>query len=84
MDTPVEPFLVWVVDRNSGMWISGRTAFYVIGSSKVFGPMGYEAFPFTSLKEAEEFALQNGGNASIYGEVTIDKVVPRWKYFDKR
>lgn len=84
VDTPVEPFLVWVVDRNSGMWISGRTAFYVIGSSKVFGPMGYEAFPFTSLKEAEEFASQNGGNTSIYSEVAIDKVVPRWKYFDRQ
>jgi copper chaperone NosL len=61
VDKTIDPLLIWVVDRNSGMWISGRTAFYVIGSKKVFGPMGYEALPFNSLKEAEEFTLQMGG-----------------------
>jgi nitrous oxide reductase accessory protein NosL len=81
MDTAINPFLIWVVDRNSGMWISGRTAFYVIGSKKVFGPMGYEALPFNSLKEAEDFAAENGGAAVTFGDVTIYKVVPQWKYF---
>ncbi|MGD1975841.1 MAG: nitrous oxide reductase accessory protein NosL [Desulfobacterales bacterium] len=80
MDTAINPFLIWVVDRNSGMWISGRTAFYVIGSKKVFGPMGYEALPFNSLKEAEDFAADNGGAAVTFGDVTIYKVVPKWKY----
>jgi nitrous oxide reductase accessory protein NosL len=80
MDTAINPFLIWVVDRNSGMWISGRTAFYVIGSKKVFGPMGYEALPFNSLKEAEDFAAENGGAAVTFGDVTIYKVVPKWKY----
>ena len=84
VDTAINPFLIWVVDRNSGMWISGRTAFYVIGSKKVFGPMGYEALPFNSLKEAEDFAVENGGAAVTFGDVTIQKVVPRWKYFPKR
>lgn len=82
-DAPIEPFLIWVVDRLSGLWISGRTAFYAIGSPKVFGPMGYEAFPFTSLKEAEAFAAENGGNALIFSDVTIDKVVPEWNYDHK-
>jgi nitrous oxide reductase accessory protein NosL len=81
VDTAINPFLIWVVDRNSGMWISGRTAFYVIGSKKVFGPMGYEALPFNSLKEAEDFAAENGGAAVAFGDVTIYKVVPKWKYF---
>ena len=76
----VTPLLIWVVDRNTGMWISGRTAFYVIGSSKVFGPMGHEAFPFNSLQEADAFAAENGGTTAIFREVTIDKVVPLWKY----
>jgi len=76
----INPLLIWVVDRNSGMWISGRTAFYVIGSKKIYGPMGYEAFPFNSLKEAEEFTSTNGEGASIFSEVTIQKVVPNWKY----
>lgn len=80
VDTPVDPLLIWVVDRNSGMWISARGAFYVIGSTKVFGPMGYEALPFNSLKEAEDFTLTNGGETSIFSEVTIQKVVPNWKY----
>lgn len=80
VEQPVEPFLIWVVDRNSGMWISGRTAFYVIGSSKVFGPMGYEALPFNSMDEASEFATENGGTAVNYGGVTIEKIVPGWQY----
>ncbi len=80
VDPPVEPFLIWVVDRNSGIWTSGRAAFYVIGSSKVFGPMGYEALPFYSIKEATEFAAENGGMVANYGEVTIEKIVPGWQY----
>jgi copper chaperone NosL len=80
IDPPGDPFLIWVVDRNSGMWTSGRTAFYVIGSSKVFGPMGYEAFPFNSIAEASEFASENGGTAVNYGDVTIEKIVPGWVY----
>ncbi|WP_287127084.1 nitrous oxide reductase accessory protein NosL [Desulfobacter sp.] len=80
VDTPVEPFLIWVVDRNSGMWTSGRTAFYVIGSSKVFGPMGYEAFPFNSIAESSAFAAENGGTAVGYGEVSVEKIVPGWRY----
>jgi nitrous oxide reductase accessory protein NosL len=84
VDKNIDPQLIWVVDRNSGMWISGRTAFFVIGSRKVFGPMGHEAFPFNSLKEAEEFAITNWGDASIFSEVTIQKVDPNWKYSDKK
>ena len=80
VETPVEPFLIWVVDRNSGIWTSGRAAFYVIGSSKVFGPMGYEAFPFNSMGEATQFAAENGGMVAGYGEVTIEKIVPGWRY----
>ena len=80
VETPVEPFLIWVVDRNSGIWTSGRTAFYVIGSSKIFGPMGYEAFPFNSMGEATQFAAENGGMVAGYGEVTIEKIVPGWRY----
>lgn len=78
--SPVTPFLVWVVDRTSGMWISGRTAFYVIGSTKVFGPMGYEAFPFALLEDADAYSVENGGKVANYGAVTIDKVVPQWRY----
>jgi nitrous oxide reductase accessory protein NosL len=80
VDTSVVPQLIWVVDRNTGMWISGRAAFYVIGSKKVFGPMGFEALPFNSLKEAEEFSAANGGRPSVFGDITIQDVVPNWSY----
>ena len=79
VQSPVTPFLVWVVDRISGMWISGRTAFYVIGSANVFGPMGHEAFPFAMNRDAERFAAENGGTVAIYPEVRIDRIVPQWQ-----
>jgi nitrous oxide reductase accessory protein NosL len=77
---PIDPLLVWVVDRETGMWISGRTAFYVVGSTKVLGPMGYEALPFNSLAAAEAFASSNGGKAMNFKDVSIYTVVPQWKY----
>lgn len=80
VDKSVDPMLIWVVDRNSGMWISGKAAFFVVGSTKVFGPMGYEALPFNSLKEAEEFTVLNGGKMMVFDQVAIEKIVPDWKY----
>lgn len=80
IDSPIDPLLIWVVDRNTGMWISGRTAFYVIGSKKVFGPMGYEALPFNSIKEAKEFTVENGGITTIFSDISIQNMVPNWKY----
>ena len=64
----------------SGIWISGRAAFFVIGSTKVFGPMGFEAFPFSTLMDAQDFAARNGGRAVGFEAVGIDKIVPHWKY----
>ena len=84
IDPPIDPLLIWVVDHNTGMWISGRTAFYVIGSKKVFGPMGYEALPFNTIKAAKEFTAANGGMTSIFDDVTIHNVVPNWKYSDQQ
>jgi nitrous oxide reductase accessory protein NosL len=72
--------VIWVVDRTTGMWISARAAFYVIGSAKVFGPMGYEALAFGRVEDARAFADRNGGRVAGFVDVTIEKVVPRWKY----
>jgi nitrous oxide reductase accessory protein NosL len=80
VQTAVRPHVIWVVDRSSGMWISGRGAFFVIGSTKVFGPMGFEAFPFSTLTDAQDFAARNGGRAVGFEDVSIDKIVPHWKY----
>jgi copper chaperone NosL len=78
--SPVSPFLIWVVDRGTGMWISGRTAFYVLGSTRVFGPMGYEALPFNSMKAAGDFVVDNGGRVAGFADVSIEKIVPNWRY----
>ena len=79
-DNPLEPLLVWVVDRDSGMWISGKAAFYVLGSTQVLGPMGYEALPFALRKKATDFAAQSGGSVAFFDEVSIWKIVPNWQY----
>lgn len=83
VDRPAAPLFTWVIDRNSGMWISGLAAFYVVGSSTAFGPMGFEAFPFNSLEEARGFAAENGGRTAGFADVTIEKIVPGWRYPEK-
>ncbi len=67
------PFLMWVIDRETGAWISARTAYYVIGSSQK-GPMGKEAFTFDKIAAAKAFVQNNGGKAVIFQGVTIDKI----------
>jgi nitrous oxide reductase accessory protein NosL len=64
------------------VWINGRTALYVIGSFKVFSPMGCEIFPFNSFKEAEDFA-ENGGNTVNFDDVTIYKLKISFLIVDK-
>jgi copper chaperone NosL len=70
----VEPFLFWVKDYQKGAWISGRSAYYVVGSSAQ-GPMGKEAIVFDKLADAKQFASQHGGKAVIFTGVTVDKIM---------
>lgn len=70
---PVEPFLLWVVDYETQAWISARTAYYVVGSSKQ-GPMGGEALVFDHRARAETFARQHGGRVMLFGAVTPEKI----------
>ena len=70
----VQPFLIWVVDYNSGAWIGGRAAYYVVGSGKK-GPMGKEAFVFDKMVDAKKFAEMHGGKAIIFGGVSIGKIM---------
>ena len=72
--TSVTPFLIWVVDYPTENWIGGKTAYYVVGS-KLQGPMGPEAFAFNNLKDAKDFATQQGGQVLKFDEVTIDKIM---------
>lgn len=62
---------LWVVDYNSGNWIYGRNAYYVV-NTPVLGPMGKEAFPFVNLSDAKKFAGQNAGKILRFEEVVVD------------
>jgi nitrous oxide reductase accessory protein NosL len=70
----VQPFLIWVVDFNSGAWIGGKAAYYVVGSGKK-GPMGKEAFVFDKMADAKNFVKTNGGKAIIFSGVTFAKIM---------
>ena len=69
----VQPFLIWVVDFQSGAWISGRTGYYVVGSDQR-GPMGKEAIAFDKMAAAKKFAATHGGKVIIFTGVTFDKI----------
>lgn len=71
----VKPFQIWVVDYPTENWISGKTAYYVVGSGKQ-GPMGWEAFAFDKKKAAEIFTGKEGGNVLVFSDVSIDTVKP--------
>ncbi len=69
----VSPFLLWVIDFENGAWISGRTAYYVVGSNQS-GPMGKEAFAFDKNEDAKKFTAQYSGKTVIFQGVTVDKI----------
>lgn len=71
----VAPALIWVVDHTDGSWISGRTAYYVVGSNQ-WGPMGYEAFTFERLADAQKFLQRNGGTVLLFKDMSIRKIKP--------
>ena len=72
-----KPQLIWVMDWHSGRWISGRSAYYIVGAKDVYGPMGFEAFPFDKKSDAESFASKNGGRILLFKEVTLNKILNR-------
>jgi len=71
------PQLIWVIEFNSGRWISGRSAYYIVGAQDVYGPMGFEAVPFDKKSDAESFAGQHGGKILLFGDLTIEKIFNR-------
>ena len=60
---------VWVKDFNSGKWIDGTKAYFVVGS-KMMGPMGKELIPFADHAAAMKFHQEQGGNMMMYAEIT--------------
>lgn len=75
VDRDVAPFRIWVIDFPSGVWISAKTAYYVVGSGTQ-GPMGYEAIAFDKKKAAGDFAGKEGGKVLTFPQVTIDAIKP--------
>jgi len=73
----LSPQLIWVVDFNSGRWISGRSAYYIVGAKDIYGPMGFEALPFDKKSDADALAGQRGGKILLFGDVTIEKIFNR-------
>lgn len=68
------PQSIWVIDYNSGSWVYGKNAFYVVGSTKT-GPMGKEAFPFMNKGIAEKFVTSQKGQILTFKEVTIGRIM---------
>ncbi len=65
---------IWVKDYYSQEWIDGRKSFYVIGSD-VYGPMGHEFIPFSSLAAAENFMKDHHGKKILkFEQITLDLV----------
>jgi len=60
--------MIWVTDFVSERWISGKTAYYVVGSTAQ-GPMGTEAFAFDKKNQAQEFVRKNGGRVLSFKAV---------------
>jgi nitrous oxide reductase accessory protein NosL len=71
--TDATPFRIWVVDYPTGLWVGGKTAYYVIGSG-IKGPMGSEIIAFDKKKAAGDFASKEGGKVLTFAQATIDAV----------
>ena len=63
--------LILVTDYYTQNALQARSAFYVIGS-EVYGPMGNELIPFSTMKDAKTFAKDHRGNKIMsFDEVTM-------------
>jgi len=64
---------IWVKVFDTGLWINGREATFVVGS-KVMGPMGRELIPFKNSAEAENFKKSNGGMIKVFDDISMDDI----------
>jgi nitrous oxide reductase accessory protein NosL len=70
-----DPLWAWVKDYGSGEWISAETAYFVVGS-RVMGPMGFEALPFSRRADAVSCSQKNGGQVLGFKAVQPDRLTP--------
>jgi copper chaperone NosL len=66
---PVMTKMAWVTLFSDGMYESAFGPYYVVGSN-VHGPMGMEALPFKSKKNAQTFVERNGGKIVSFAQLT--------------
>ncbi len=71
----VVPLRIWAIDFPAGVWISAKTAYYVVGSGNL-GPMGPEAIVFDHKRAAGDYARTEGGKVLTFNQVTIDAIKP--------
>lgn len=65
---------LWVKDYYSREWIDGRKCFYVIDSD-VYGPMGHEFIPLSSIEAAENFKNDHHGKEILrFEEISLELV----------
>jgi nitrous oxide reductase accessory protein NosL len=62
-----------VTDYYTISGIKALEAFYVVGSN-VYGPMGNELIPFSTIKKAKKFATNHGGEIYKFQEITKEIV----------
>ncbi|MEN8135634.1 MAG: nitrous oxide reductase accessory protein NosL [Thermodesulfobacteriota bacterium] len=64
---------IWVKGFNSGKWLDGKTAVYVVGS-KVMGPMGKELIPFNNGDAAKKFKAANEGMIKQFADISMGDI----------
>jgi nitrous oxide reductase accessory protein NosL len=64
---------IWVKGFDSGKWLDGRKAVYVVGS-KVMGPMGKELIPFNNGDTAGKFKTANEGMIKHFADISMGDI----------
>lgn len=64
---------IWVKGFDSGKWLDGRKAAYVVGS-KVMGPMGKELIPFNNGDGAGKFKTANDGMIKHFADISMGDI----------
>ena len=64
---------IWVKDFESGEWLDGNKAVYVIGS-KMMGPMGVELIPFSNKTNAMKFKSANEGMIKTLADISMEDI----------
>lgn len=62
-------------EPGSENWIDANAAFFVVGSDAIGGMGAPELAPFGNIQQANEFALEHGGQVLQLGEISTETVL---------